>query len=264
MLRAVLALLLIAVVAGLGFWFWSHATVRDTQRARVAEPAPLQQPPNVDTGGGAPPATPPSSGDAPAIAPPDPTPPAVDTGKGAPPPAPPQTDRVNPVPEGDQGDPGPLALRGIGLPVANLNEKDIHDSFNQSRNGGERRHEATDIMAPKGTPVVAVETGVIAKLFTSRPGGLTVYQYDPDEKYVFYYAHLDRYVDGLREGMLVRRGQRIGYVGATGNADPNAPHLHFAILQMGPEKKWYGDTRPVDPYPLLMNAIRGKRHVSLR
>jgi peptidoglycan LD-endopeptidase LytH len=257
MMRAVLALLLIGVVGVLGFYFWQAAT-NDTSRARVGEPS-IPQPPAVDTGSGAAPVTAPPAGGA--LPPPsDPVadaPPPVDTGAGAPPAVVPQADagtEPNSRPA-EPGDPGPLLQRGIGLPIAKLTSKDIHDTFNQSRGGGERRHEATDIMAPKGTPVLAVDNGVIAKLFTSKPGGLTVYQYDSNEKYAFYYAHLDRYAEGLREGVLVRRGQLIGYVGITGNSDPNAPHLHFAILQLGPEKKWYENTRPVDPYPVLTNAL---------
>jgi murein DD-endopeptidase MepM/ murein hydrolase activator NlpD len=105
-------------------------------------------------------------------------------------------------------------------------------------------------MAPKGTKVVAAADGKIVKLFTSKPGGLTVYQFDPTEKYAYYYAHLDRYADGLKEGAEFKRGDLIGYVGTTGNADPNAPHLHFAVFELTPEKQWWKGT-PVDPYPLL-------------
>jgi peptidoglycan LD-endopeptidase LytH len=140
------------------------------------------------------------------------------------------------------------------LPLANLTAKDIQDTFAQARDGGERRHEATDIMSPKGTPVVAVDTGIIAKLFTSKPGGLTVYQFDPSQKYAYYYAHLDGYAEGLREGMLVKKGDRIGYVGVTGNSDPNGPHLHFAIFELGPEKHWW-EGKPINPYPILMRAV---------
>lgn len=113
-------------------------------------------------------------------------------------------------------------------------------------------------MAPKGTPVLAIDNGIVQKLFTSKPGGLTIYQYDSQEKYCYYYAHLDRYADGIREGLLVKKGDVIGYVGVTGNSDPNAPHLHFAILELGPEKKWYEGTRPINPYPVLMSAL-GRR-----
>lgn len=152
------------------------------------------------------------------------------------------------------GDSAPLFERGLGLPLANLKATDIHDTFAQARGGGERRHEAADIMAPKGTPVMAVETGIIAKLFTSKPGGLTVYQFDPSQKYAYYYAHLDRYAEGLREGMLVKKGDRVGYVGVTGNSDPSGPHLHFAIFELGPDKHWW-EGKPINPYPILVRAV---------
>lgn len=140
--------------------------------------------------------------------------------------------------------PGKLLVPVDGMPFAKL-----ADTYDQPR-GTERHHEALDIMAPKGTKVVAVADGKIVKLFTSKPGGLTVYQFDPTEKYAYYYAHLDRYADGLQEGAQVKRGDLIGYVGATGNADPNAPHLHFAVFELTPEKQWWKGT-PVNPYPLL-------------
>jgi peptidoglycan LD-endopeptidase LytH len=110
-------------------------------------------------------------------------------------------------------------------------------------------------MSPRGTPVVAVDNGIIAKLFTSKPGGLTIYQFDSTEKFCFYYAHLDGYAPGLREGMLVKRGGTIGYVGSTGNADPSAPHLHFAIFELGPEKRWW-EGKPINPYPILMRGLK--------
>jgi murein DD-endopeptidase MepM/ murein hydrolase activator NlpD len=148
-----------------------------------------------------------------------------------------------PTPAGAQGK---LLVPVEGIPLAK-----ITDTFDQPR-GTERHHEALDIMAPKGTKVIATADGKIVKLFTSKPGGLTVYQFDPTEKYAYYYAHLDRYADGLKEGMDVKRGDLIGYVGATGNADPNAPHLHFAVFELTPEKQWWKGT-PIDPYPLLSN-----------
>lgn len=140
--------------------------------------------------------------------------------------------------------PGKLLVPVDGIPFTKLT-----DMYDQPR-GNERHHEALDIMAPKGTKVVATADGKIVKLFTSKPGGLTVYQFDPTEKYAYYYAHLDRYADGLQEGAQVKRGDLIGYVGSTGNADPNAPHLHFAVFELTPEKQWWKGT-PVDPYPLL-------------
>jgi murein DD-endopeptidase MepM/ murein hydrolase activator NlpD len=135
------------------------------------------------------------------------------------------------------------------VPVDGIKLASIKDNFDQPR-GAERHHEALDIMAPKGTKVVAAADGKIVKLFTSKPGGLTVYQFDPTEKYAYYYAHLDRYADGLKEGAEFKRGDLIGYVGSTGNADPNAPHLHFAVFELTPEKQWWKGT-PIDPYPLL-------------
>jgi len=135
------------------------------------------------------------------------------------------------------------------VPVDGMALSQIHDTFDQPR-GNERHHEALDIMAPKGTKVVAAADGKIAKLFTSKPGGLIVYVFDPSEKYAYYYAHLDRYADGLQEGATVKRGDPLGYVGVTGNSDPNAPHLHFAVFELTPEKQWWKGT-PVNPFPLL-------------
>ena len=125
----------------------------------------------------------------------------------------------------------------------------IADTFDDAR-GSERRHEALDIMAPAGTPVLAVADGHVEKLFDSDRGGLTIYQFEPSGRYAYYYAHLQRYAPGLAEGQALRRGQVIGYVGSTGNADPAAPHLHFAIFLLGPEREWWRGT-PVNPYPLL-------------
>jgi peptidoglycan LD-endopeptidase LytH len=142
----------------------------------------------------------------------------------------------------------------IGLPIAGLQAKDIQDTYSQRRDGI-RSHEATDIVAPRGTPVLAVDAGTIKKLFNSKPGGLTVYQFDPAAVYCYYYAHLDRYAEKLKEGMAVKRGDVIGYVGTTGNAPANTPHLHFAIFKIGPEKRWWEGT-PINPYPFLMEALR--------
>ncbi len=141
----------------------------------------------------------------------------------------------------------------LSLPIANVKPADVHDMFDQKR-GEERRHEAIDIMAPRGTPVLAVDDGTVRKLFTSKPGGLTIYQFDPTETYAYYYAHLDRYADNLKEGQKVRRGQVIGYVGTTGNSDPNTPHLHFALLLLGADKNWY-KTTAINPYPYFANAL---------
>src|SRR5690348_14833976 len=127
-----------------------------------------------------------------------------------------------------------LLARDLTPPLSGLKPSQILDTFDQARGSG-RRHEATDIMAPRGTPVHAVQDGTIRKLFESRAGGTTIYEFDPEEIYCFYYAHLDRYAEGLHEGMTVRKGDMIGYVGSTGNAAREAPHLHFAIVKLGPD-----------------------------
>ena len=147
-----------------------------------------------------------------------------------------------------------LERRGLVMPIARLKVNDIQDTFNDTR-GGTRKHEATDILSPRGTPAVAMDDGVVKKLFLSQQGGLTVYQFDREEIYCYYYAHLDRYAEGLREGMFLRRGDRIGYVGTTGNAPANTPHLHLAIFRLGPERNWWQGT-PINPYPILMDILK--------
>lgn len=141
------------------------------------------------------------------------------------------------------------APRSIIIPVAGVDSSSIRDQFDESR--GDHRHEAIDIMAPRGTPVIAADEGVVKKLFTSAAGGLTVYEFDPDERFCYYYAHLDRYADGLHEGQHLVRGQIIGYVGSTGNAAENAPHLHFALIRLDPDKRWWKGTY-VNPYDSLV------------
>ena len=135
------------------------------------------------------------------------------------------------------------------VPVEGLKYAQLSDNFDQPR-GAERHHEALDIMAPTGAKVFAVADGKIAKLFNSKPGGLTVYEFDTTEKFAYYYAHLDKYAEGLKEGATVKRGDLIGYVGFTGNANPAAPHLHFAVIELTPEKQWWKGT-PLNPYPLM-------------
>jgi len=144
--------------------------------------------------------------------------------------------------------------RRLIIPVQGIPVRNIRDTFNETR-GTQNKHEATDILAPRGRPVLAADDGYIKKLFLSKPGGITIYQYDPTEQYCYYYAHLDRYAGGLQEGMKVQRGDVIGYVGSTGNASPDAPHLHFGIFVLGPEKRWWEGT-PLNPYPILMASSK--------
>ena len=143
----------------------------------------------------------------------------------------------------------PAAPRPIIVPVTGVARSAMRDMFNEGR--GDHRHEAIDILAPRGTPVVAADDGVVKKIFTSVAGGLTVYEFDPDERFCYYYAHLDRYVAGLHEGQKLRRGEILGYVGTSGNAPKNTPHLHFALIRLDPDNRWWKGTY-VNPYPLLV------------
>lgn len=151
---------------------------------------------------------------------------------------------------GDSGD-DIKALRhhDLTLPVKGIKRDALRSNFDEKR-GSSRRHEALDVLAPRNTPVLAVEDGIIAKLFLSKAGGNTIYQFDPTTTYAYYYAHLERYAEGLKDGAKVKRGDVIGYVGTTGNAPPNTPHLHFAIFKLTADKRWWQGVA-IDPYPVL-------------
>jgi murein DD-endopeptidase MepM/ murein hydrolase activator NlpD len=136
----------------------------------------------------------------------------------------------------------------LGMPIVGIDPKTLTSQFEEGRPG--HKHEALDIVAPRGAPVVAVAEGNVAKLFTSKQGGLTVYQFDNSQQYAFYYAHLDHYAPNLKEGMLLRKGDTLGYVGTTGDAPKDTPHLHFAVFKLGPEKQWWKGTA-LDPLPML-------------
>lgn len=141
----------------------------------------------------------------------------------------------------------------LTLPISGLTLKDLRDTFEEPR--GKAKHEAIDILAPRGTPVLAVVCGTIRKLFLGKPGGITIYLFDEREQFCYYYGHLNAYREGLREGMKVDSGEVIGYVGSTGNADPRVPHLHMAIFELGPLKQWWKGT-PLNPYPPLVAAVK--------
>jgi murein DD-endopeptidase MepM/ murein hydrolase activator NlpD len=144
---------------------------------------------------------------------------------------------------------GGAALRELVIPVVGVSAGDLRDQFDDPRSGG-RMHEAIDILAPRNTPVVAATGGRIEKLFTSRAGGLTIYQFEPSGRYALYYAHLESYAPGLDEGDGVERGQVIGFVGTSGNAPRDVPHLHFAVFRLGPERRWH-EGEAINPFPLL-------------
>ena len=161
------------------------------------------------------------------------------------------TSEAAPVPEAvSDPDLADLRERRLLLPVEGVRASDLHDGFRQSR--GRRIHHAIDIMAPRNTPIHAVEDGIIARLDPrGGAGGITVYQLDPSGEFGYYYAHLERWADGLMEGDFVTRGQIIGYVGTTGNAPERSPHLHFAIHRLGPENRpWVGS--PLNPYLVFL------------
>ncbi|HTE16938.1 MAG TPA: M23 family metallopeptidase [Armatimonadota bacterium] len=202
------------------------------RRAAAPAPAPPEGSPIPLPGSGSAPVDPPVV---------QPDPPAA--------PSPPPVDlypEPSPLPRAEANPPGRLTI-----PVAGIGPDDLRDTFAERR--GAREHQALDIPAPRGTPVVAVDDGTLCKLFTSDRGGLTLYQFDPEQKYCYYYAHLDNYAPGLREGKRIRRGDLLGYVGTSGNAPKDAPHLHFEVTEVGPDRSWSGGRR-INPYPLLAGA----------
>lgn len=177
-----------------------------------------------------------------AAAPPEPPPPRLATAPRprATTPAPDKTERASM---------DLLAGRRLIVPVDGVHPSQLRDTFHAGRGPG-RRHQAIDIMAPRGTRVLAADDGRVAKISSNRGGGLSAYLVDPSGRLVYYYAHLDGYAPGLEEGQAVRRGQLIGYVGSTGNAPESAPHLHFAVLLVAQERRWWGG-EALNPYAAL-------------
>ena len=189
-----------------------------------------------------------------------PVPSSADMTRPPPPATPPALRNVDsvvaPTAEGDTGAVRPTTeeltelAASLIVPVAGVQPKDLLDTFDEPR--GTRRHNALDILAPRGTAVLSATDGRVRRLLTSPAGGLMVYASDPSDRFVLMYAHLDRYADGLTDSTTLRRGDTIGFVGTTGNAPPNVPHLHFAITRTrNVERGWWSGT-PVDPRPLLL------------
>jgi peptidoglycan LD-endopeptidase LytH len=139
-----------------------------------------------------------------------------------------------------------LWRRQIMIPVEGITRLTLRDNYTAGRGQG-RIHGAIDILAPKGTPVMAAADHVIGRLFEGPIGGIVIYAYDEEERFVYYYAHLDRYRRGLAVGDRVAKGSVIGYVGTTGNAPPNTPHLHFQVMKRGRGRAWW-DGPPINPY----------------
>jgi murein DD-endopeptidase MepM/ murein hydrolase activator NlpD len=243
LLKALLAFVLGAVAGGWAVYAWRPPTA--PAHVATASPAPAtaprEAPQTIPTAPIVPPAASPSPGEPEA-------PPATITPHQAPAESgPPVADEPMAPPAVGVSDLDYLAQRRIVVPVAGVALRNVRDTFAEMR--GSRVHEAVDILAPLGTPVHAVDDGVVRKLFDSRQGGLTIYQYDPGERYSYYYAHLDRYADGVVEGRVLRKGDLVGYVGTTGNAPKDAPHLHFAVFRLEPSKEWWKGTA-VNPYPV--------------
>ena len=146
-----------------------------------------------------------------------------------------------------------LAAKGLIIPVEGVDPSRVRDSYTAARGG--RTHDAVDIMAPRGTPVIAADAGTIFRLRQNEAGGITIYQLDPEERFVYYYAHLDRYEKGLAEGMSIKQGDVLGFVGTTGNAPKDTPHLHFQVmLYRGRGQYWGGE--PINPHPYLTRSGR--------
>ncbi|WDM66846.1 M23 family metallopeptidase [Xanthomonas cucurbitae] len=222
----------VAIGAGGYWWLERHAPEAAVPVAASAAPIVAAPAPAVDVAAPA----------APAMAPADSVPVTPATASAAPAmPAP----AAATVPSATAS----VTPAGLLIPVQGIGRDQLQDTFTDARSEG-RVHDAIDILAPTGTPVLAVADGTVEKLFDSERGGLTVYQFDPGGTYCYYYAHLERYADGLAEKQSITRGQIIGYVGSTGNANPAAPHLHFEIHRLGPEKQWWKG-EALNPYPIL-------------
>ena len=143
-----------------------------------------------------------------------------------------------------------IMSRGLQIPVAGIECRQLNDTFDEGRDGG-RVHRALDILAPRGTPVVAADSGRILRMRTNTLGGNTIYTADPLGRVVYYYAHLDAYQPGLADGAFIARGDTLGFVGTTGNAPKDAPHLHFQVMRMPADGK-YWDGEPINPFPLFL------------
>jgi murein DD-endopeptidase MepM/ murein hydrolase activator NlpD len=209
----------------------------------AAEPPAAALPPAPPPESTAPPPAPPLA-PAPSAAPPSPAPAPSSSSSSSPAPA------ITPAAPAVEAQPAEQPKKStLIVPVQGITAKQLSDTYYETR-GTTRRHEALDIVAPRGTPVLATDDGKVVKLFKSVPGGLTIYQFDPSERLAYYYAHLEGYAAGVAEGKPLKRGEVIGYVGTTGNANPATPHLHFAIFELGPEKRWWKGT-PINPFPLL-------------
>jgi murein DD-endopeptidase MepM/ murein hydrolase activator NlpD len=173
-------------------------------------------------------------------------------------PSKPETQPVPPTAASDRtiDEPTYLRIRMLMVPVSGVRPDQLRDSYLESRSGG-RTHRALDIPARRGTPVVSADDGRVLRLRRNTLGGITIYAVDAGDRFVYYYAHLERYAPSLAEGETVAKGQVIGYVGTTGNAPPNLPHLHFQLMRRPNAARWW-DGEPLNPKPYLVLAGKAK------
>jgi len=151
-----------------------------------------------------------------------------------------------------------LRTRNLLVPVAGADMSKVYDTFNDPRDGGERVHRAIDILAPRGTPILSADDGRILRMSTNALGGISMYTVDPANRIVYYYAHMDHYNGAMSPGREIVKGDTLGYVGTTGNAPKDTPHLHFQVMRWPPDGKyWNGE--PIDPYDLLGGIPRGDK-----
>ena len=150
-----------------------------------------------------------------------------------------------------------LLARGMLIPVAGVAMNQLRDTFDEGRDGG-RVHRALDILAPRGTPILSADSGRILRISSNTLGGNIIYATDPLGRVVYYYAHLDAYQPGLTAGAMVARGDTLGFVGTTGNAPKDTPHLHFQVMRMPSDGK-YWDGEPINPFPLILLSHEAAR-----
>jgi peptidoglycan LD-endopeptidase LytH len=236
--RIRLLIAILAVLGALAAFIWAMS-----RRSQTEQVAAVATPPTADVS--------PSATPQPTLAIPSPPPgvePTIETT-----PQPPVSENMPTAPiRTPDGSPSvPLESSSLLVPVAGVRPEQLRDTFQDARSEG-RSHDAIDIPAPRGTPVLAVADGRIVKLFQSIPGGTTIYQLGTDNRTIYYYAHLERYADGLKDGHFARRGEVIAYVGDTGNAGAGNYHLHFSVSIVSDPRRYWDGTN-VNPYPLLVN-----------
>lgn len=234
--RIRLLIAILVVVGALAAFVWAMS-----RRSQTEQVAVVQLPPTASSS-----AIPPVA--EPTLAVPSPLPSVESTVEPTPSTATENTPQPFVTPEASPAA-SPVSAASLLIPVEGVRASELHDTFKASRSEG-RVHDAIDIPAPRGTPVLAATDGRIVKLFQSVPGGTTIYQLGTDNRTIYYYAHLDRYADGIQEGHFARRGEVIAYVGDTGNAGAGNYHLHFSISIVSDPKRYWEGTN-INPYPLL-------------